>query len=125
MVKVHVVVDAVAMHPIGSSSSVAGGTDEIDVKAPRVVSYDPVVVHGLVVVLDQVVPSVPLPHDLSVIATHWFDLDDSIGPHIVLAAGRVACYGWVSSRLEGFLFRSFLPSDQQNVPIWHGFDVMV
>ena len=87
LVEHRVVVDAVAMHPIGAASSVSCASSIIDVDAFGMVSNHPVVVFGGVVILDEVIPCMPSPHDVGAVVAHRLNLDDVIGPNVVLATG--------------------------------------
>ncbi len=125
LVQVRVVVDAVAVHPIGTPSSVARSTDVVDVDFSGMVFHRAVIVLARVVILDQVVPSVPLPYNFSIIGPHRFDLNDVVGPNVVLPAGGVAGNGGVSPCLQGFCLCFVLPSDHEDVAVRHGLDVMM
>ena len=125
MVKLKIVVDAVAVHPVCSTRSVACSTHVIDVQASWVVRYGAVIVLRRVVILNEVVPCTPRPDDFSVAAPDRFHFDDVIGPNGALSAGAVACDVRVAAGLKRFFLTALLPCDHQDVAVGHGFDVVV
>ena len=125
LVEVTVVIDAVAVHPVGTSRRIPCPSDVVDVQPSGVVSNRSVVVFARVVILDQVVPSTPFPDNFSVVCSDGFDLDDVVGPDVVLSAGTVAGNLWVAAGLECLLFTALFPRNHEDVSVGHGFDVVV
>ncbi len=71
------------------------------------------------------IPCVPLPNDFSIVGPHRLDLDDVVGPNVVLTAGGIAGNGGVASCLQGFVLCFVFPSDHEDVAVRHRFDVMM
>ena len=80
LIEFGVVIDAIDMHPVGRSS----GSKVIDVNLFGVISDDSVVCKCRVHVLNQVIPRMPLPDDGSTAVARRLDLDDVIGPQLVV-----------------------------------------
>ena len=83
------------------------------------------IVLGGIVILNQMVPSMPLPNDVRAVGTHRLHLDDVVRPNVVLTPGGITGDLGVTSRLQRFLLCSLFPGDHEDVAVWHRFDVMV
>ena len=125
LVQNRVVINAVAVHPVGFSSLGSCGIDEVNVEQFWMIGNHAIVVFAWVVVLHQMVPSMPAPNHVATRCSIRLDFDDFVGPDTVATARCIGCNRWVSARLQAFLFGFRLPSDHQNVAVWHRFDVMV
>ena len=120
-----VVVNAIAVHPIRSARSVSSSSNVVDIEKFRVVPHHAVVVLGFVVVLHEMVPSVPFPDNFSAVGPNGFHLDDVVRPDVVQSARGITGYGGVSSCLQRFFFGFFFPSDHQEVAVRHRFNIVV
>ena len=87
LVEYGVVVNPVAMHPVSASSSVSRAACIIDVDAFGMVADHPVIVFARVVILDEVIPRMPSPDDVGAVVANRLNLDDVVGPNVVLASG--------------------------------------
>ena len=125
MVKHAVVINSIAVHPISAACLISCASNIVDVDEFWMFGHNTIVVFGLVVILNQVVPCMPFPDDFSIIGTDRLDLDDVVRPNVVLSSGSITRNGRISSGLEGFFFGSVLPSDHQQVSIGHWLDVVV
>ncbi len=82
-----VVIDAVAVHPVGPSCGVSGPPRIVDVDQLWMVFHDAVIVLGWIVVLNQVVPCVPSPDDVGAVVTNGLNFHDVVWPNVVLSSG--------------------------------------
>ncbi len=80
LVEVGVVVDAIAMEPIGAFTERSGWGEVIDVDEFRVGGDIAVVGFCGVDVLDEVVPHAPFPYDGGGIGAGGLEFDDFFGP---------------------------------------------
>ena len=87
LVEMGVVINAVAVHPIGATRCVSCSAHVVDVDLSRAVSHHPEVVFCFVVVLNKMVPCMPFPYDFCIVGADGFYFDDVVGPDVVLAAG--------------------------------------
>ena len=71
-------------------------------------------------ILDKVVPNVPLPDNIRLIGPNWLDLDDMIWPQLILGH-----FLRVSTRLNRLFLTLGFPSNHEKITIWQGFDIMV
>ena len=85
---------------------------EVDVHELRVRRDLAEVVLLLVMVLDEVVPEVPLPDDLGLGLPLWLHLDDRVRPDALLSKGR-----GVAPRLNSLLIGLVLPRDHEHVAV--------
>ena len=76
------------------------------------IANDAIVVLGGIVILNQMVPDVPLPYDIGLVCSDGLDLYDLVGPKGVLAhlVGIASC-------LMGFRFTLEVPRNHQKIPI--------
>jgi hypothetical protein len=73
-----------------------------------------------IIILDEMIPHVPLPHDASIVGPSRFDLDDVVGPNPGLR-----CQVWPPSHAIGFFRALGLPRNGENVPVRERLDVVV
>ena len=109
------VVDRVGVIPVGPAVHHVVEIDQLGM-----VGHDAVVFLGEIVVLDQVVPSLPLPDDVAGGGPGGLDFDDAVGPQLAVAKQR-----GVAARGDGLGLALHLPGDQQDVSIGQDLDVVV
>ena len=86
LVKLRMVVNPVEMVPELLVLSGRGiGIDEADV-----VADDTVVILGRIVILDEVLPDMPLPDDIAAIGPGWLNFIDGVGEHETAVGGNRA-----------------------------------
>ena len=125
LVQNRVVINAVAVHPVCFSSLGSCRINEVNIEQFWMFSNHAKVVFAWVVVLHQVIPSMPGPNHVATRRSIGLNFDDFVGPDTVATARCIRCNRWVSARLQPLFFGFSLPSDHQNVAVRHRFDVMV
>ena len=100
LVQNRVVINAIAMHPIGLTSLGARCVNEVNVEQFGMVCNHAEVVHRRIVILHQMVPCMPTPNDVSPRCSIGLYLDDLVRPHAVAATGRIGRNGRVSTCLR-------------------------
>ena len=125
LVKDGVVINAVAVHPIGSTGLITRSAHIVDVQKLGMLGYHTVILLRFVIILDEMVPCMPAPNDFCIICADRLDFDDLVRPNVVLSSGRIAGDGRIPSRLKRFLFGALFPGDHQQVPVRHGFNVVM
>ena len=83
------------------------------------------VVDRCIIVLNQMIPRIPLPHNVCLIIGEWFDFDNLVGPDVAATAWRIACNGWIPASLCCFCLGFILPCNRQNISIWHWFNIVM
>ncbi|MFM1942463.1 MAG: hypothetical protein RI897_1445 [Verrucomicrobiota bacterium] len=114
------VVDAVAMEPVGSFAERCCGSEVIDVDEFGVGGDVVVVGFGWVEVLDEVIPDAPFPDDSGVVCAVGLEFHDFLGPE-----GVIGEHCGVATGGDGFLGGFKFPDYGEDIAIGEGADFVV
>ena len=115
LVEFSIVMNRIRMQPVAHFARVV-----VHINAAREIRRVAVIGQRGVVILDQVIPHMPFPDNVTGVRARWFHLDDMLGPELAFLDR-----GWITTCGNALGLSLHLPCEDENVPVGERLDVMV